>query len=204
MTSTAPTGTDRPRGSARREALLAATLALVGELGVDAVTHRAVARRADLPLASTTYWFESKEQLLTEALRHAAQQDTARLHAEAEALTAAGRAPVSPGAIVGLVLADDADGGGDRGTLLAAYTLMLEAARRPGLQAIAEAWNDTYRSVLADMLARAGSRRPADDARLVLAATDGLVVDRLAAGRDHDDAALDLQRLIGALLGDGR
>ena len=56
------------RGAARREAILRATLALIGERGPDAVTHRAVAERAGVPLASTTYWFESKEDLLQETL----------------------------------------------------------------------------------------------------------------------------------------
>ena len=43
-----------------------ATLELIGEHGPDAVTHRAVAERAGLPLSATTYWFDSKEELLQE------------------------------------------------------------------------------------------------------------------------------------------
>ena len=57
-----------PRGPARREALLEAVLQLVADVGADAVTHRRVAEVAGLPLASTTYWFASKEHLLTAAL----------------------------------------------------------------------------------------------------------------------------------------
>src|ERR1043165_1336252 len=71
--------TNVPRGEARRDAILRATLALIGERGLDAVTHRAVAERAGVPLAATTYWFESKEQLLGEALLLAAREETARL-----------------------------------------------------------------------------------------------------------------------------
>jgi DNA-binding transcriptional regulator YbjK len=44
---------------------------LLAESGVKAVTHRAVAERAGLPLASTTYYFESIDQLTDEALRTA-------------------------------------------------------------------------------------------------------------------------------------
>ena len=51
----------------------------MAEVGPDAVTHRRVAEVAQLPLASTTYWFESKEHLLTAALELAAERDTARL-----------------------------------------------------------------------------------------------------------------------------
>ena len=72
-------GPQRPRGAARREALLEAVLKIVAEVGPDAVTHRRVAEVAGLPLASTTYWFDSKEQLLTAALELAAERDTARL-----------------------------------------------------------------------------------------------------------------------------
>jgi DNA-binding transcriptional regulator YbjK len=56
---TSPNGKARPRGAARREALLEAVLRIVAEVGADAVTHRRVAEEAQLPLASTTYWFES-------------------------------------------------------------------------------------------------------------------------------------------------
>jgi AcrR family transcriptional regulator len=65
---------------ARREALLDAVLRIVAEAGADAVTHRRVAEVAGLPLASTTYWFQSKEHLLTAALERAADHDIERLH----------------------------------------------------------------------------------------------------------------------------
>src|SRR6202012_2778663 len=74
----------RPRGAARREALLEATLQVVADTGADAVTHRRVAEVAQLPLASTTYYFDSKEQLLTAARDLAAGRDLARLHATVE------------------------------------------------------------------------------------------------------------------------
>ena len=80
MVANAP-NTTRPRGAARREALLDAVLQVVADEGVDAVTHRRVADVAGLPLASTTYWFESKEHLLTAALERAAERDIKRLRA---------------------------------------------------------------------------------------------------------------------------
>src|SRR6516225_3412599 len=80
MSARAPSRT-RPRGAARREALLDAVLRVVAEAGVEAVTHRRVAEMARLPLASTTYWFESREHLLTAALERAAERDVQRLEA---------------------------------------------------------------------------------------------------------------------------
>ena len=46
--------------SDRREAIVEATLRLIDRRGADAVTHRAVAAEAGVPLASTTYHFASK------------------------------------------------------------------------------------------------------------------------------------------------
>ncbi len=196
--STAP----RPRGAARREALLQATLTLVADVGADAVTHRRVAETAGLPLASTTYWFDSKEHLLTAALEFAAQRDLARLRAAAAEL-ADGEVTV-----VGMVAvlagpAGHGDHHADRGSLMATYTLMLEAARRPMLQELSQRWTDGYLETFGALLRRLGSRRPGQDARLLIAAADGLTIDRLATGTHADfDPRPDLERLAVALLAD--
>ncbi|HLI59341.1 MAG TPA: TetR family transcriptional regulator [Solirubrobacteraceae bacterium] len=205
----------RPRGQARRIALLEATLELLAEQGADALTHRRVAEHAGLPLASTTYWFDSKEHLLTEALRYAAERDEARLRRAAGALVrhcdADGRAP-SAGEIVAVVLDPCVEGeppladphGAERAALLASYALMLEAARRPALQALSLQWSDAYRDVVGELLARAGSARAADDARILMAAADGLLVDRLATGSEADfEPRTELERLVRALVAVG-
>ena len=200
----------RPRGVARRIALLEATLELLAEIGADALTHRRVAEHAGLPLASTTYWFDSKEHLLTEALRYAAERDTGRLHTSAEALITRCEAERrAPGAaeIVAVVLDPCADPSvpdphaAERAALLAAYALMLEAARRPALQALSLQWSDAYRDTVGALLHRAGSHRAADDARILMAATDGLLVDRLATGAEGDfDPHAELEHLVQALI----
>jgi DNA-binding transcriptional regulator YbjK len=195
----------RPRGAARRAALLDATLTLVGELGADAVTHRRVAERAGLPLASTTYWFDSKEQLLTEALAHAAEKDTERLRDAAERALTAG--PPTPAVIISVLVGAPGDGGpgADRGALMATYALMLEAARRPALQGLSERWTDAYLQTIGSLLERIGSRRPVDDARLLVAACDGLIIDDLATGdAGGRDPRPELERLLAALLADPR
>src|SRR5215212_1025173 len=48
------------RQNPRRREILEATLRVIGDSGVNSVTHRAVAREADVALASTTYYFDSK------------------------------------------------------------------------------------------------------------------------------------------------
>src|SRR5262245_4250116 len=62
MASTKRSGSAKPSED-RRAVILDATLRLIATDGVDAVTHRRVAAVADVPLGSTTYYFESREQL---------------------------------------------------------------------------------------------------------------------------------------------
>jgi DNA-binding transcriptional regulator YbjK len=185
----------RPRGAARREALLEAVLEILAEVGAEAVTHRRVAEQAQLPLASTTYWFDSKEDLLTAALQLAAERDVARLHELADQLRE--RDPLE--AVLATVL-DPVDEPANRASLMATYALLLEAARRPALQELARHWTDAYLETIGDLLQRAGSARPRDDARLILAAADGLLLEQLAAG-DADDPRPALARLIQILIG---
>ena len=52
-----------------RRSILKATLELIGAGGPDAVTHRAVASRAKIPVGSVTYHFESRDRLIIEAFR---------------------------------------------------------------------------------------------------------------------------------------
>src|SRR5437588_13102902 len=94
-TSHAAADGPRPRGAARREALLEAVLQIVADVGPDAVTHRRVAEVAELPLASTTYWFDSKDHLLTAALELAAERDVVRLQESVAAFAGSGADPVA-------------------------------------------------------------------------------------------------------------
>jgi TetR/AcrR family transcriptional regulator, regulator of biofilm formation and stress response len=188
----------RPRGAARRDALLEAVLRIVADVGADAVTHRRVAEVADLPLASTTYWFQSKEQLLTAALELAAERDVARLQEfvaaplddHADPLALAVEAILEP-------LAESVQA--SRGSLMATYALLLEAARRPTLQAVTRHWTEAYLKVLGRLFRAAGSKDPRADAELLLGAADGLLIGQLASGT-QGDLVRPLNRLATALV----
>ena len=67
MSSTAP---DAPasRADDRRDQILAAVLDCLGEGGFDAVSMRAVAHGAGVPLGSLHYYFRSKEEMVGAAL----------------------------------------------------------------------------------------------------------------------------------------
>ena len=51
------------QGAERRAVILAATVRILRSRGLAAVTHRRVAEEADVPLAATTYYFSSKDEL---------------------------------------------------------------------------------------------------------------------------------------------
>jgi DNA-binding transcriptional regulator YbjK len=178
--------------------LLDAVLEVVAEAGVEAVTHRRVAEVARLPLASTTYWFQSREHLMTAALERAAERDVERLSAF---LGEAPRRDVDPlGLVVGAILGpSDYSGQTSRGWLLATYALVLEAARRPALREVTTRWTDAYLEALTPLLAAAGSGDPRSDAELLLAAADGLLVEQLASDTGTD-LAPRLRRLADALV----
>ncbi|CAN5581672.1 hypothetical protein BH10ACT1_BH10ACT1_28770 [soil metagenome] len=69
----APSRAHRASAQRRRSALLDAAAELAAEVGAGAVTHRAVAARAGVPLSTTSYFFSSIDELVTEALRRGAQ-----------------------------------------------------------------------------------------------------------------------------------
>lgn len=71
---------------AGRERILRATLDLIAEDGVAAVTNRRVAAAAEVSLGSLTYHFHSQSQLLRESLLLYVEQETERREAAARVL----------------------------------------------------------------------------------------------------------------------
>jgi DNA-binding transcriptional regulator YbjK len=138
-----------------------------------------------MPLASTTYWFESKDELLAAALELAATEDVLRLKAKGATLVTDGD-PVE--GILDLVMTgiEDAFQGG-RASLIAGYALSLEAARRrPWLRELSSQWRDAYSDAVSDYLELVGAVEPRQTAELVIAAADGLVINELARGGSSD------------------
>lgn len=169
----------RARGEARRRRILEAALTIVGREGAGAVTHRAVAAQAGVPLAATTYYFSSRDELLAQALEHAAREDLAELERDAAGFAAA------PLTVTTLAERLSASVGawlrGDRPTLLAQYEISLESARRPELAGTSRAWTDAYARAIAPALEALGSDEPEQDGWIVFAALCGMVLDELAA-----------------------
>ena len=177
------------KGEERREAILRGTLRVIGAHGADAVTHRAVAAEAGVPLSATTYYFGSKEQLLQQSLLLAALEETERI--ERVVLDLAPRS-LSVGewadAVAGVVGTSVRE---DPATQVALFELGLESTRTPALRAELADWQTAHLR-LAEMGCRAvGSDEPALDATLVVAAIAGLMLQQLASDApDFEEAVL--------------
>jgi len=74
------------KGERRRAALVAAAADLLRTGGFEAVRHRAVAEKAGLPLASTTYYFASLDDLVTAATERTCRDELAEVRAGLEAV----------------------------------------------------------------------------------------------------------------------
>ncbi|MFD1932367.1 TetR/AcrR family transcriptional regulator [Nonomuraea mangrovi] len=170
------------RARRRRAALLAAAVELLTEGGFAAVTHRAVAQRAALPLAATTYYFTSRDQLLAEAFGLLVDSElaTTRQWVSTHGLRA--------------VLEEVVEA--DRMRQLALWELYVHAGRDPVLQQIARRWTDGCVAVIAEAL-----ELPASETRVRLLYTtvSALWLEHVVEQRPADDARVLLDLALRAV-----
>jgi DNA-binding transcriptional regulator YbjK len=152
----APAGAPRTRAeqrAERRKAIIDAALRIIASRGLPAVTHRTVAREARVPLAATTYYFASKNEILSEALESLAAVEVARLERLAADVAEGSPTETELAAALGEALIPVA-GDAER-TWLAQFEIYVEAARNPDLRpAVARGFRRARR------LLAAGDRRP--------------------------------------------
>jgi DNA-binding transcriptional regulator YbjK len=184
----------------RREQILEAALRVIGRSGRQAVTHRAVAEEAGVPLGSTTYYFDSRDDLLGQALEHVAASEAERYAKRAEEL----RNVKTPRELADRLIDELVAAAEDRIAYIAEYEIWLEAGRRPELREAAQSWCDAEQRSVAVGMEALGSSAPATDASLVVAAIDGLGERVLARDEDAGEAAKEfrpeLRRLIERLV----
>jgi len=202
MTTTGvPRGTSA-RGQQRRQALLEAAAELIIEDGFSAVSHRGIAQRAELPLAATTYYFASLDDLLEQALRHLAASwlDQARSRLAQLPAHLNGQRRLAEAVLLVAIATPDGDERDAGQDGLALYERYLEAGRRPHLRTVVAAYNHEVDLILREVLRRGGLPHDMRTARLLLAQVDGAMLRALAEGVDPVPVALaavtDLVRLL--------
>ena len=198
MSSTNVTPGAKPRqdrSRARREALLRAAIELMGETGLKSVTHRAVAERAGVPLASTTYYFRSVHELIEESLKLHVAERVSELEGLAEValgVTGASVAQLAERMAEVLVAAPTP-------ILVSQYQMYLEAGRNPALQPAASEAFAAFEGLIARVLATLGAREPQAAAEAFFALFDGFALHRLARPRDPEREAAALFTAMRAL-----
>ncbi|MGW7530735.1 TetR/AcrR family transcriptional regulator [Amycolatopsis sp. NPDC054798] len=179
MTAAATT----PKGERRRAALVEAAAELLAEGGFDAVRHRAVAERAGLPLASTTYYFDSLEDLVTAAVEHHGHTELANGRRQLDDLTTRNRGVQ---ATVELVLdmllgPQSGDPEADAEAVLLRYERLVATGRRPYLRPLMRTLSQQLNELLTEILARSGTPVGKDELDRLVALVDGAVVNALIA-----------------------
>ena len=177
------------KGERRREEILRAALRVIGAHGADSVTHRAVAQEAGVPLSATTYYFASKDELLEHAFLLAAREETERLERLVLALSPQSLTVEDWAAAVSAQIASGV--AEDPAKHIALFELGLEAARTEALREGLLDWQEAHLR-LAEMGCRAvGSSAPELDARIVVSALTGLMLEHVASAReDFEEAVL--------------
>ncbi len=191
-------GTDR--GRARRTAILDAALEVVARDGTGAVTHRAVAKLAKVPLAATTYYFASRDDLLLEAFRHLTSRRMAAYDAAFAILPDKLSAEVAAAgwahALAELLTNEPA-------AVVAEFEMHLEGSRRSKLRAIHHGWETRAMEYFTAGMKAIGSNKPEVDAALVLAVLTGLEIGEIVnptPNAERELLAPLLRRLLHALV----
>ncbi|MFB8281307.1 TetR/AcrR family transcriptional regulator [Nocardia colli] len=189
---TARTRRHRAAGTARRDALVQATVAVVAEQGMAGVTHRAVTERAGVPLATISYFFESIDALAEEALRVFIAERVRVLTALSDALATTDHDIAD----LATLFADAA--AADRTQSMAMIEAVLHAGRHPAHRTAVAAALDALRQVAVTTLRAAGANDPEATAESFVALIDGFALHALAAETQQVDR-IALRRAIQAL-----
>lgn len=119
----------------RRLAIVTAAAELITEVGVDAVTHRMVAARADVPLGATTQYFATLDDLRDAALQQLAAHVAERMETVRDAIAEHGVTPWLLAAQLHVTCTD-------AGAMQADRAVVTAAVHDPRLRELARQWTD--------------------------------------------------------------
>ena len=189
-----------PKGERRRGALVSAAAELLSEGGFEAVRHRAVARRAGLPLASTTYYFSSLDELIAAAVEYIGMAEAAQMRSRVSALSRRRRGAESTADVLVDLLLDD-PGRADTEQLISRYERYITCARQPALRDIQRRVLRQRTDAVGEAVERSGRCVRTDLLSALVCAVDGAVVSALVddGGSARDSASATLVDVIDVL-----
>lgn len=186
-------------GEGTRARILRATLRVIGEHGVEAVSNRRLAKEAGVALGSLTYHFPSQTELLRESLLLYVAEEVARLNEIAEQMRA-GDPTVEQVAQEVERIASESVYGPEQ---IAELELHLQAARDPALQEASRRCFAAYDQVAVAALEALGFPATEVHARILVALISGTSLRFLGTGeRDDSGLALGLMTLARGVAAD--
>lgn len=168
-----------PKGERRRGALVSAAADLLCEGGIDAVRHRAVARRAGLPLASTTYYFSSLDDLIAKAVEYVGAREAEQLEVQVAALSRRRRGAESTADLLVDLLVGDDPGARVSEQLISRYERYIACARQPELRDIQRRILRQRTDAVVEVVERSGRAVRSELVTALVCAVDGAVVASL-------------------------
>ncbi len=168
-----------PKGERRRYALISAAAELLREGGFDAVGHRAVARRAGLPLASTTYYFSSLDDLTAHAVEHIEMLEVAQLRARVTDLTRRRRSAETTADILVELLVGVESGERVAEQLVSRYERYIVCSRQPALRDIQRRILRQRSEAVTEAVERSGRIARVEMAYALVCMVDGAVMAAL-------------------------
>ncbi len=160
---------------------MAAAAELLLEGGFDAVRHRSVATRAELPLASTTYYFESLEDLIARAVEFSGNAELEAMRRRVGEVTHRRRgAEATVELVLDLLIGPDGADESTNGRLIARYERTVASARHPELREVQLRLRAQLDELLTEVLRRSDRLVRPEQLRRLVAVVDGAVVAALS------------------------
>ena len=172
-----------PKGERRRYALISAAAELLREGGFEAVRHRAVAQRAGLPLASTTYYFSSLDDLIASAVEHIGMLEVAQLRARIAGLSRRRRTAETTADILVTLLVGEDDGPQVAEQLISRYERYIVCSRQPELREIQRRILHQRSDAVTEAVERSGRISRIEMAYALVCIIDGAVMAALVDDR---------------------
>ena len=180
----------------RRDDLLDAAIAVLGESGIHALTHRAVDAAAGLPAGSASNYFRTRDALLNAVVERFAARERANWED-----IAARACPATPRELAEALAEFAREATGPHRTLtMARYAILLEAGLHPALRAQLTATGARVNAWFTNWVRIAGSTDPERDAPIVMNHWTGLVLHQLANPDPAFDPAAQLTALVTAVI----